>query len=385
MPVDTLNGNYNASWMFPKFYFPNSAQNFGGGFDTSMFNMPWNSPWNNSLSNNILGNSAESFDFSKMFNNYSFGNGVMPQYYPNFSPSGTTAADDKKAREKDIKKINKDINAEIEKIEKVEKIKENNQQKLEKMTAEKNAKDEKLGFWNGVKSLGKGALKQLGNLIGDYDKDGKWKPTWGKVATTAMFVGAGIGLTMIPGGWVIAGLATAAFGLTSGVQAVKGYANACSASTVEDKKHALEDMGEGIAGVGLAFGPSALGALKMIKEGESAASIVKLAGFNKYDPKAVTALKIGGYSEGTYNTINDMYLEQQRKKEQGKDLEFQNKLVNVSTESIKKSNEKIDADVKKLADMYKIDTEDYDRKTILEKIEAAKAEEAKKTRNETEG
>lgn len=405
--TNTIN---NLPWLSSKNYFggiPNYSLNYPNLMDSSMFSMPWN--------NNILGNSLGNFDFNNIFNNnYGFGNTFIPPYYPNFSSGGTTAADDKKAREKDIKKINEDIKAETEKIEKVEKIKENNQQKLEKMTAEKNANDKKFGFWDGVKSFGKGALKQAGNLIGNYDKDGRFHFSWGKTLTTATVVGGAIALApaiaalaATPAGWV-AGAVLLAGGAMSGYQVVKGAVNASNAVTFEDKKHAWEDIGEGSAGVTLSFGPGALPLISKACEAVKAQGVVNFLtkerqvsdftnivkpskGFIPRNTKQGVLPRIGNgmatayYTETPYNLYKDIDLEAKRKEEQGKEEAFQQKLIKISDDSIKKSNEEIDNDYKKLAKFYNIDIEDYDRTKIKEKIEAAKAEETKKTRNETEG
>lgn len=98
------------------------------------------------------------------------------------------------------------------------------------------------------------------------------------------------------------------------------------------------------------------------------------------------ALKIDpALSMITTNSIIQSIESDKMKEKLDEKIAFQQELVNKSSSSIENSNEQIDKDVKALAEFYKIDTDDYDRKTILEKIETAKAKEFEKTRNETEG
>ena len=107
--------------------------------------------------------------------------------------------------------------------------------------------DGKIGFWQGLKSFGKGALKFVGGLVG-FDENGNWSA--GKLIKNVA-IGAGIfAIGVLTGGTAIiigAGVATAGAGL------VKSQYQFWTAKTDADAKAAMEGTGSNALALGLAL------------------------------------------------------------------------------------------------------------------------------------
>lgn len=163
----------------------------------------------------------------------------------------------------------KELDKKIEEAKK-EVLKEEEEQT--KKTDEKKAiENKKYGFWDTVKSIGKGAAGIVTDMFTTKDEKGERHFSLGKTALTVGIAAAAIGLTILcpPLGTalMIGGAAM------SGVQVVKGISDASNAKTYADKDAAVQEITEGGVGAILSVvgfkGSSALKASKAAKAAET--------------------------------------------------------------------------------------------------------------------
>ncbi len=118
--------------------------------------------------------------------------------------------------------------------------------------------DGKIGFWQGLKSFGKGALKFVGGLVG-FDQNGNWSA--GRLLKNVA-IGAGIAaVCVLTGGTVPAIIAGAGVAMAAG-GLVKSQYQFWTAKTDADAKAAMEGTGSNT----LALGLSLVGAKAAMKQ-----------------------------------------------------------------------------------------------------------------------
>lgn len=157
--------------------------------------------------------------------------------------------------------------------------------------------NKKFGFWDGLKAFGKGAARIAGSMVGDYDKDGKWKFNLGKAAISAVIAIGAIALEATPVGWIVTAAGVIG-GLAAGAELVKGISDASKAKTFNAKDAAWQEIGEGGTGVIASVVGEAFALISKASKAEKLAGALKtateeIAGLadDSKDAKALAAIK----------------------------------------------------------------------------------------------
>lgn len=247
----------------------------GNGYDVKM---PYNFAGNLSLGTDFmpgmmnfggLGTAGldTNFDFASMLSRL-----CQTSYSPSYRPAAPTKEEEEQRAEK-IKELDKKVADAKKEVKKEEKT-------LTTKTDEKNAievKSKKYGVWDGIKSIGKGALGIVTDMVSTKDEKGERHFSPGKTALTVGVAAAAvllapltiftIGTTAISVGTALAvgGAAMSAW------QVGKGIYDATKAKTYADKDAAAQEISQGVVGGLLsAVGFKGANALKAAKTAKAA-------------------------------------------------------------------------------------------------------------------
>ncbi len=197
---------------------------------------------------------------------------MFPQTFTSsYQPTAPAQIKPEERAEK-VKELDKKIEA-----AKAEVIKEEKTQ-TEKTDEKKAIEEKKFGFWDGVKSVGKGAVGIVTDMFTTKDEKGERHFSLGKTVLTAGVAALAIGATIL---CPPLGVALAVGGAAmSGVQVVKGISDASSAKTYADKDAATQEIAQGAVGGLLSVlgfkGANALKAAKTAKAAEGLTGTTKV-------------------------------------------------------------------------------------------------------------
>jgi hypothetical protein len=217
------------------------------------------------LNNNYISsdNTFSNWGLSPTFgvgNNLTFGGGLnkfgftTPLFMNNLNGYGNyqkTEEELKKEKENKILEYKESLEEKTKEIAELETKKKGAKVPLEKEVS-KIQDNKKVGWWNGAAHVGKGVLKTVTNMACDWEDGKAPKFNWKKAALTgAAIVGAGI---LCATGLGVVVVAAGVLGLVAGgAQAVKGGVDYVNAKTKKGKEKALEDIGEGVGTVAVAW------------------------------------------------------------------------------------------------------------------------------------